>query len=262
MSVKIIRHAFLMVFRNFGAAIRISFPLFFFALVGIMSVLALASVTGSFGPGILLIGIVFFAAHLLATAGAAVGWHRYILLEERKTGWFSSFSQAQIMPYLLKVVLVTIAVMVIAVLATLALTSVLAIAGVVSVYTTFEIMAEKGATDLFLAVLYILIFAIMTFISWIGLRMSIVLPAVAIESDLSIRQAIAATKPYALATLFFTILGWTIPANALLVDYLMSNDTGLLSLSITVIVNWFAMMLGLSILTTLYGVAVEGRSVD
>jgi hypothetical protein len=250
MSVKIIRHAFLMVFRNFGAAIRISFPLFFFAGIGILAVPLLFAPETGIGPGGVLIGGVLFLAEILAVAGVAVGWHRFILLDERKTGLFSSFSQKQILPYLLKVVLVLLVVMVVAVL-------VYAVLVVLLFLTGFVVPGETPMT------LFIIIYILLTMVVlWISSRISIVLPAVSIESDLSFGEAIAATKPYKLAALFVAIFGGIFSANAMFLDYLMPSDALMGSLLITVIVNWFAMMLGLSILTTLYGVAVEGRSVD
>ena len=79
---------------------------------------------------------------------------------------------------------------------------------------------------------------------------------------LSVREAWRATKrdDGAVITLAFLVIG-----GSLLIELPAMIDGGsatTVSLIYGVVVNWFATMIGISILTSLYGHFIEGRPID
>lgn len=98
--------------------------------------------------------------------------------------------------------------------------------------------------------------------SFIFFRLSPILPAIALGKPLGFRAAWQATAGAAgtiagLAGLM--ILG----SLALQIPTMLSGDpNSLLSLVYSVVVGWFAMMIGITLLTTVYGHCVEGRGLE
>ena len=74
------------------------------------------------------------------------------------------------------------------------------------------------------------------------------------------REAVRDKILYAL--LFFALL-MILGSLALQIPTMLSGDpNSLLSLVYSIVVGWFATMIGISLLTTVYGHCVEGRGVD
>ena len=98
--------------------------------------------------------------------------------------------------------------------------------------------------------------------SYAFFRLSPVLPAIAVGQDMSFGDALAATRDSG-ATLF-GLAGLMILGSLLLqMPTILSGDPGsVISLVYGIVVGWFATMIGVSLLTTVYGHYVEGRAID
>lgn len=115
-----------------------------------------------------------------------------------------------------------------------------------------------SVTPLFLvAVLAIAVAAIWTFY-----RLSPLLPAAALGESMGVKQAWEATSELsgsvlaaALLLIFFSFLA---AAAALLIMFQVSILIGVILIAV---LQWAYTMVGISILTTIYGVAVEGRDI-
>ena len=98
--------------------------------------------------------------------------------------------------------------------------------------------------------------------SYVFFRLGLVLPAAALGQSLKLRESWDATKrdTTALVQLAVIVMG-----GRLLIEIpgMIDGTTGgVVSLVYNVVLNWFVTMIGVSLLTTLYGYFVEGRRID
>ena len=174
--------------------------------------------------------------YLLMASWMAVSWHRYILVEE-KLGIVPSFNFGTVTAYAGKSLLIGLIIM-------------LAI-GLLSVLL-FPLL---GFT--FGLFLYAFIFGIG--VSYLVFRLSICLPARAIGEKMGIRESWSKTAELSgavfQAALFIALINTVIEAvRTALGVYMPIVAEGLSMLG-----TWIMTLVGISILTTLYGMIVEGR---
>ncbi|GAA6180753.1 hypothetical protein NBRC116594_21910 [Shimia sp. NS0008-38b] len=185
--------------------------------------------------------LIFQLLTMIATLWVAVAWHRFVLLEEYPNGVVPTFYGGRILAYFGYGVLLGL---------------------VVGLATVFVAILVGGA--LFwapiLAIAAVVVVAIAG--SWAFYRLSPILPACAIGNKIGMKEAWAATKPLSGSILgAMVVFVGTIFALALLgafIGGLIPMLGGVLILAI----NWLYILLGISFLTTLYGVAVEDRPID
>jgi len=171
----------------------------------------------------------------------AVAWHRFVLLEEYSNGVVPTFHGGRMLAYfgygLLLGLVVGLATVVVAVLVGGALfwAPILAIAAA-------GIVAIAGC--------------------WAFYRLSPILPACAIGNKMGMKEAWAATKPMSGSILgamvIFVVSILALAFLGVLIGSIIPILGGVLLLAF----NWLYILLGISFLTTLYGVAVEGRTID
>jgi hypothetical protein len=180
---------------------------------------------------------------LVAFVWIAVAWHRYVLLDEAPAGQFPAFNGSRLFRYALYSLGIGI-------LAVLVGAVVGAIAGVI-----FSIVPVL----LFIAALLSMAAALVVFY-----RLAPVLPAVAVERPLTFGAAWDATKGASSAIIVLAIVSavasFVIDVPAMVLN--MGGSIGsTLALLWTLGTDWLRMLVGVSILTTLYGHYVEGRSI-
>jgi DMSO reductase anchor subunit len=97
-------------------------------------------------------------------------------------------------------------------------------------------------------------------LGWVAMRLSLVLPARAVDRPLSFGDSWAATDPAsgAIAMVVLALATLNVVLSLALGQLGFSLATALLS----IVVQWFTAMLGLSVLTTLYGALVQRRPLD
>lgn len=255
----VVQHGVTMLLRNLGPAIRISLGPVLIALAVIAALSALG--LGSFGAllggggeatgeeaiaamarlgwGMVLGSIVAAVVWLFALSWVAVAWHRHILLEER-SGLLPPLRQDLVWPYLGRTILIALIMVLLAIPVGLVLSLLLAVSQ---------------------SVVMLLVVGILTWLAlgWVAMRLSLVLPARAVDKPMTFGESWAATRPASggivgivlVLGAINVVLGWLIPA------VLGAN---LLAALLSLIVQWFTAMLGLSVLTTLYGTLVERRA--
>jgi hypothetical protein len=247
MGWEIVRHSFAMLFRNLGNALRISIGPLVIALLGAALVIAALGVSpeqiaydmaagtpsGTVSLTVLLLLVIF----IFVSAWIAVSWHRFILLEEYP-GLLPAISGRPIGAYLGRTVLLGLVMMI----------------AMIPAFVVFGLlMAVFGPTAGLFSILGI---GLALYFSFVWLRLGLVLPATAVGRPLGIGESWRATAPYA-----NTILG----TGALLI--VLNSGIGLvtailpaaLASVLDLVVSWITLMIGTSILTTLYGVIVEER---
>lgn len=247
----IIKHSFGLVFRNFGDALKVSVgPMLIASALVFVTILvtgftpawaATSIMLGRLPGSLILVGFVAAVVYLIVATWIAVAWHRFILLEEYP-GLLPPLSMQAVLPYIGKSFLIGLLMM-------LAVVPLSMIAGL--------ILAGLGLTQNALASLVVGFFLglILTFI-W--LRLAIALPGVAIAKAMTNRAAWDATKP--MADDIFSAAAILVGFNtgiSVLADLVF--PAGWAYYIVIILINWFTMMVGISLLTTLYGHLIEKR---
>lgn len=261
MGGQIVVHAFRLVFRNLSDALKVSVGPYLIGLV--VAALAMMALGGS--PAAWLSGNVdMMAGDPMAAAGlgfaslvamlvmlfisswVAVAWHRFVLLEEYP-GVLPALAGRPVWPYIGKAVRLALILIVVAIPVMIVITLALA-----------PLMGDPGAGTGVIATIIAVVIG--TLFSWLSIRLGLVLPAVAVGKQMTFRESWTAT-----AALSFAIL--TAILILVVLNVVVSGVLGLLFRGSVVfgildlVVGWVSVMVGLSILTTIYGHAVEGRPI-
>lgn len=251
MGWRIVRHSFILLSRNFSDALKVSVgPL----LIGGALIIVALYVTGV-SPQMILSApqtneaagsaalVVLFAllVGLFVLSWVAVAWHRFILKEEYP-GLMPMLNSAHVLPYIGRSV-------VLALLMTMILLPVAAVAGVV--------LSALGLINSVLGGL-VVGFAMGLFFTFVWLRVALVLPATAINEPISIREAWTLSNAASSDILSASVIlvGLNIVVGAVLELFFGPSLIGLI---VNLGVSWVTLMIGTSVLTTLYGHLVQGR---
>lgn len=189
--------------------------------------------------------MLLFLANIVMAIGScwiAVEWHRFALEGKRPTSAFPSWSGGRIMSYLFLSILIGILIgLVVGVLG-----------GVV--LTVFGGMMAQSVGALFLIVLIGLPAA------FLFLRISPVLPGVALGNKLSMGEAWQATKPYSGPILQAAILSIAV----LIVIQVIAPifGSGIIGLLYELAAGWVLLMINVSLLSSIYELAVKGQLND
>ena len=192
------------------------------------------------GPAILIALLSLLAT--VASLWIAVAWHRFVLTGEQPRGWLPEWQGGRMLGYLGRSLLIGIIVVLAVAAASIPLMMLMAVMpGVVQSFLPFAMVA-LGSVIIF--------------------RLGVMLPAGTIDRKLTLRQAWQATSGQTDTILVLALVAAG-AAVVVQIPTLVSGDPGsLISLVYSIAVNWFVTMIGVSMLTTLYGHFVEGRAID
>jgi hypothetical protein len=173
----------------------------------------------------------------------AVSWHRFVLLEEKPKNLMPALRLNLVLSYL---------------------TRSLGLA-VIGVFLAVVAMTVIGLSIgiLFAPVMYLMPFLLLIALSYLFYRVSPVLPAAALGEPYTLRDAMGVTRPYAAAifqaSLLVFVFGFLV--NAVSAPLLsVFADGSLIQIVLSGAFSWITFMVSISVLTTIYGVAVEERS--
>jgi hypothetical protein len=251
MGLKIFLKAIRLVFDNLGAVLRISLLLYLIqAGIGLvlayLALMAIFSAGGPVSPWVTTgIGAVVSLLQLLPVIWIAVAWHRFILIDELPGTVLPVFNRDRLLAYLgysllLALIFIAIYVPVAIALALLARVS------------------PPAGPLLAILLNLVALFALLV----VGYRLGLILPASALGRPLRMGEAWAATRGR-LGT--FLLLAFLSAVSIIVLDLPAFAFTGSLAIVGYVwrlVVGWFALMVGTSVLTTLYGHFIERRSID
>lgn len=257
MAWNMVRHAFLMVFGNLKHSLRASIgPLVIgiIASFGIFAAFGLSysdlasaqmgrvdetAMMAGFLPAFLLMLVLY----LFVFGWVAVTWHRFILLEEYP-GILPAFNGGPILNYIGKTILLALLMLLIA----------------IPISFVFGLIAAplmmSGGGFVFGLVIGLIIGTILT---WFWFRFAIVLPGTAVGRPMKLGQGWAATRPLSGDIFFMAVIlaGLNIAATAIVTP--ISIGMPVIGMILNIAVSWVTLMVGASILTTLYGHLIEGR---
>jgi hypothetical protein len=174
----------------------------------------------------------------------AVTWHRYILLNEEPTGQLPPFRRSEILAYAGNAILLALIMIALSIVVGLVLSPLLLL-GVVG------------------AIIMPIVFISLGLI--VNYRLGLVLPSRAVGQRLTLGEAWAATKGQSGTILVLAIVSAiaavviNIPA---LILAFIPGIGGILSSIWQIGTGWVTLLVGVSVLTTLYGVFVEKRSIS
>jgi hypothetical protein len=247
----IIKHSFGLVFRNFGNALKVSVGPIIIAsailygtvlLTGFTPAWAATSIMLGRLPGTLIaVAAVGVIVYLFVATWIAVAWHKFILIEEYP-GFLPPLSVSTVTAYIGKS-------FVIGLLLLLALVPMLFVAGLA--------LGLLGLTQNAMASL-VIGFVLGLLLTYLWLRLAMVLPGVAIGNSMTNREAWTATAP--MSDDIFGASAILVAVNSAIsfaADFVL--PTGIVYYLVILAINWFTMMVGISLLTTLYGHLIEKR---
>lgn len=239
------KHAFGMLWRNLGAAAKIS--LIPFALIVVVyalvfgGMIATAQRGGEPSAGSLVLGVpVMIVVGLALGTAIAVNWHRFVLLNE-PASWMPQIRTGRILAYIGRAILIGLGLGLIMGVAMLPATILGAAVG------------KAGAALGMIVTVTIFVFGLAAY--W---RLSASLPGAALEGGASIGDTWRATEgsfgTFLLLTL--VLMGFGLLIGLAQVVLVMIPLLGVL---VYIAAQWFFTMFGLSLLTTIYGYYVEKR---
>ena len=237
-------HAFFMVYNNLGAAARISIPwVLVSGIGGGACVFVLDHMLTMQVPMVQFAGVagVFVLLVVLAAISSiiAIQWHRFVLLGELPSGYLTGWRELPYRAYTIQVL------------------KILFFLVVLSYFSRILIALLFPAESVILSAL-----ALSLIVTFVFLRLAIGLPAIALSND-----SIGPAKSWEMSKDFREVLFVTSILLTLLntIPEILGLFTAgvfllfVLTLIIFVVLVWFSMMVGISLLTTLYGVYVENR---
>lgn len=252
MSWKIVAHSLSLLFRNLADALKVSVgPILLMVLFGwaVFAVLGVSPQMLVFGfaigrpssEAVLAISLALVGV-LFASAWIAVAWHRFILLEEYP-GLLPAMPGSRIAAYAGRSILLAI----VMILLMFPLSAVAA-----------QVLALTGLAGLTIAQA-LLGFGLATLFTFLWLRIAVVLPATAVGRPYSLSQGW--NDGARLSSEIFNAAAIVVALNMVVSVALSLLPLGFWpDLIAQVVLTWVTMMVGTSLLTTLYGHLVEGRS--
>lgn len=253
---KIFIHSVQMVFGNLGPALRISGLLYLaYMLMNAYFLLNYANdlsvlqqnMAAGYMPMELPSGLVTtmalnFVISLLTSLWIAVLWHRFILLSQVPESAIPPLFSGMLASYLGKTIQLALMLAVFGV----ALGMLLGVA-------IGPFLGPSAATAIPL-----ILFGVLLYLSY---RLGLVFPAIALNTSMTFKSSWENTKSASgaiaqlavIAVVFVIII--QIPSN------MNPDPTSIINLIYSYVVGWIAMMVGISVLTTLYGIYIEGREI-
>ncbi|MEP1205979.1 MAG: hypothetical protein ABJM29_04995 [Rhizobiaceae bacterium] len=197
---------------------------------------------------------------LVGVMSMAIGWHRYMLLDETPARLHIINFKWPVLSYflhILKLALVSFLIMIpLMVIVMPIITS--QFAGV----THVESLAAY-------TVLFLVPFVLVLFMTWIGLRLGLVLPAAAIGLDLRLRRSFALTRPAsfqllitALLIVSFNTVSSYIAAASTAITPLGTSSVGPFSLVLIGLLNWLGFFIGIAVLTNAFSLLYKERRAE
>lgn len=236
MGWKIFLHAFRMMFRNHRVALQLVFPLVLVMLLNSV----LATPDGGLSDAFNVILVVLF----LATAiWAAVGWLRFVLLEDLPSMAVSSDRLAGLWQFTWRFALIGF------VLSALSMP-----------FGFFLLIASMLPESE--GVMTTIVTIGLTAVSWVLFRWSPFLTAAALNEKMGLSQAWALTESFKGSLVIVAVLNgvfsWALPE----VTRMIFGGLPFLWEPVDVVLTSFNVLLAASLLTAIHGVCVEGRRID
>jgi hypothetical protein len=246
---QIFKHSFNLVMANLEQAFRLSLVLYLiqsaYTVYSFLNPPQMMDLEGTqvpiMSPETIFPTIVLGLLAVIASLWIAVAWHRFALTGESTSGWLPQFHGSAVMGYLgrsiLIGVLVVLGVMVLSIPIGIISIGLPALAGIMSLILI-------GAA------------------AYLFFRLGIMLPAAALGEKLTLGETWDVTKGRSSIILVLALIVVGASVIIQLPSWFNDNPSSIINVVYSLVVNWFATIIGISVLTTLYGHFVENRPID
>lgn len=262
-SWKIFTHSLRMIFDNLAAALKVSAVLYIIQFVVVSYFMLtysdiilelikfsqnpdpakiLPDIPSGFVGAVILTGGVF----LVTSFWIAVMWHRYILRNETTSAVVPTFRPNEIMAYFGKTVQLVLILFVVYV-------GTMLIAGLV-IGLFAQVLGQPVLGLLFRV-------AVGLSVQYFLYRFSAVLPSAALAMPITFKEAWVKTAPASGAILGLAAIIVVFTQLVQIPSMLNPDPTSAINIAYEFVLGWIVMLLGVSILTTLYGIYIEGREI-
>lgn len=254
-GLEIFSHSLRQVTGNLDGAIRVSalpYAVQFLANVVLLGPAAMAgqadpaaAFSAEGGPSIVLV-LLNLVVTLVASIWMAVAWHRYILKNESPTGFVPNFNGNRILAYFLRSLGIAVLFIVLAIPL-----------GIVAALIAAPFFSMTGP-----GVIGMLIIMVITYVplAVLAYRLSTSLPAMALDEGGSFLSGWDATKGENGAIAVLAVISVLLMFVGSMIGIFVFSKLLILSLAWAFAFNWLVAMVGVSILTTLYGHYIEKRA--
>lgn len=242
---QIFMHSVRLVLNNLGAALKVS-ALLYLVQVANQAVLwmrppaIMEDGMPTMDPGQAFQSLILGLLAIVASLWIAVAWHRYVLEEEYPSGYLPRWHGSNMLSYLGRSILIGL---------------IVALGMVVAAIPVGLISAVlPGLAGLFA-------FGLIGLAAYLFFRLGVMLPAAAIGRPMKLGEAWGVTKDDDGAVVVLALI--VIAASVVIqLPSLIGGQGTVIDLIYQIVTGWFATIIGISVLTTLYGHYVEGRPID
>ena len=244
-GVQIFSHSLRQVMDNLGPALKVSGVLYLVqvvitgALGYALSSAGMSGMGGGMGLGVILVLVV----SLITGIWIAVAWHRYVLLGEEPAGYVPPFMGDRMGSYFIKSLLIGL---------------VLLVLGMILGMVVGTLFGRLLMGNMLIGMLLMAVMVQVPMI-YLGLRMAAALPGTALGQNPPLMAGWQATagewRPLLQLAVIMALALWVVN----LISWFVFGGYGVMAQLWQVIVGWPVTMVGLSILTTLYGHYIEKR---
>ena len=256
LAVKILKKVTILIPQNFKTVLLLGAVLYLFYGIALLAVnfrytgkwtleeriLNLTNDVQNYADLFSVIIVILFG--ILITLWAAVAWHRYVLLNEAPNGWLPVWNGNAVVSYLrqwIKFLLLA------------------SIVVFISIFILIPMMkAGSVSQSPLLAIFFVIGFEV--FLGFLFLRVCLVFPAAAVGQPIGLFDSWDDTKPYAKALIFITIVEAVIGSALRIISDLFG--AGLIGTIVNSATDILFALWTLSVITTLYGFIIEGRSLE
>lgn len=253
---KIFIHSVRMVFANLGPALRISGLLYFAYMIvnayfqlnysddlrALQQNMAAGFVPMELPSGLLTAMTLNFVVGLLTSLWIAVLWHRFILLSQIPVTAIPQLYSGMVASYLGK---------------TIQLALMLAVIGVV-LGMLLGVAIGPLLGPLAVSAIPLILLGVLLYLSY---RLGLVFPAIALETSMPFKASWENTKSASGAIAQLAVIAVVFAIIIQIPSNMNPDPTSIINLIYSYVVGWIAMMVGISVLTTLYGIHIEGREI-
>lgn len=255
-GVAIFLHAVKMVLNNLGTALRISGVLMAAQFVLTIALGAQANYVVSdpsidqgampFSTEGVASGALVFITQMLIAVWIVVAWHRFILREEEPTGVFPALNTGAMIAYVIASVIVFLVIL-----------PVLIVTSLIGALVATPFMMSGSSMILGLFLLFVIV-ALPTI--YVFYRISPILPSAALRERIPLREAWYATGTSGASFIVMAVVSSLVWWIAALPAQIMGNSFP--GFVWAFVLQWLVMLVGASIVTTIYGHYVEKRPLD
>lgn len=239
MGLKLFFHAVRLVLDNLVVALRISGVLYLLQIVVAIGLLLFLQPSSQ--GALLTYLVVVILLSVFCSIWTAVAWHRFILLDEVPSGWLPAFNGGRLLAYFGYSLLLGI----------------IAIPILLGAGLLAGLFASAGGPLVALIATVAVFFVVLI----IGYRLALILPGSSVDKRMGLGDAWDATRG---ATGDIVVLALVSAIGAAVLGLPSSFLIGplqIVGMVWSVVAQWITLLVGISILTTLYGHYVEKRPI-